>query len=84
VEVLSERISIDKLCDDAIFASASGTFRRQDGAECSVDIYARAKIPCVSSEECLAPEVCTTTDPTSPIDFGTAFPGWAGQSCVVP
>ena len=83
-EVLSERIGIDALCDDTIFATAEGTFRRLDGAECSVTIYAQAKIGCDTSADCLAPEVCTTTDPASPTDFGNAFPGWAGQSCVIP
>jgi hypothetical protein len=84
VAILSERISLDRLCDDAIFASAEGTFRRQDGSECSVSIHARAKIGCTSNEDCLPPEVCTTTDPTAPADFGNAFPGWSGQSCVIP
>jgi len=83
-EVLSERIGIDQLCDDTIVATAEGTFRRQDGSECSVTIHAQAKIGCDTSADCLAPEVCTTTDPTSPSDFGNAFPGWAGQSCVIP
>ena len=84
VDILSERISLDKLCDDAVFASAEGTFRRQDGSQCSVTIYAQAKIGCDSNDDCLAPEVCTTTDPLSPTDFGNAFPGWAGRSCVIP
>jgi hypothetical protein len=83
-EVLSERISLDKLCDDSIFASATGTFRRQDGSECSVTIYAEAKIGCDSNADCLPNEVCTTTDPTSLSDFGNAFPGWSGRSCVIP
>jgi hypothetical protein len=83
-EVLSERISLDKLCDDAIFVSAEGTFRKLDGSQCSVAIHARAKIPCASSEECAANEVCTTTDPASTTVLGTTFAGWAGQSCVMP
>lgn len=83
-EVLSERISIDALCDDAIFASAHGTFRRLDGAECAVTIYGRAKIGCTADADCTAGEVCTTTDPMSPVDFGNAFPGYTGQSCVIP
>ena len=83
-EVLGERIGIDQLCDDTIVATAEGTFRRQDGSECSVTIHAQAKIGCDTSADCLAPEVCTTTDPTSPTDFGNAFPGWTGQSCVIP
>lgn len=84
VEVLSESIAIDRLCDDQVFASARGTFRRQDGSECSVEIHARAKIGCASDEDCIPGEVCTTTDPAAPGDFGTAFPGWVGQSCLVP
>jgi hypothetical protein len=83
-EILSERIGIDQLCDDLIVATAEGTFRRQDGSECSVTIHAQAKIGCDTSADCLAPEVCTTTDPMSPTDFGNVFPGWAGQSCVIP
>jgi hypothetical protein len=82
-EVLSERIAIDALCDDTIFATAEGTFRRLDGAECSVTIYAQAEIGCDTSADCLAPEVCTPTDPSSPTDFGNAFPGWTGRSCVL-
>lgn len=84
VEVLSGSISIDRLCDDQIFVSARGTFRRRDGSECSVEMHGRAKIGCTSNEDCIPGEVCTTTDPTAPADSGTAFPGWAGQSCVVP
>jgi hypothetical protein len=84
VEVLSERIGIEKLCDDAIFVSAEGTFRKQDGAQCSVSIYGRAKVGCASSDECGPGEVCTTTDPSSPVSFGNAFPGWSGRSCVFP
>jgi hypothetical protein len=83
-EVLTERISIDRLCDDTIVARAEGTFRRRDGSECAVTIHAQARIGCDTSDDCLAPEVCTTTDPTSAADFGNAFPGWAGQSCVLP
>jgi hypothetical protein len=83
-EILSERIGIDRLCDDTFVASAEGTFRRRDGSECSVAIFAQAKIGCDTSADCLTPEACTTTDPTSPTDFGNAFPGWTGQSCVVP
>jgi hypothetical protein len=44
----------------------------------------QAKIGCESNEDCIPGEVCTTTDPTSPVDFGSAFPGWAGKSCVIP
>ena len=83
-EILTERISLDRLCDDTIVASAEGTFRRQNGAECSVKIYAQAKIGCDTTDDCLPPEVCTTTDPASPVDFGNAFPGYPGQSCVIP
>lgn len=82
-EILSERISLDKLCDDAIVASASGTFRRQDGSECSVTIYGQAKIPCDSNGECSTGETCVANDPSSETDLGTAFPGWAGQSCLM-
>lgn len=84
VEVLSERIGIDRLCDDAIFVSAEGTFRKRDGAQCSVSIYGRAKVGCTSSDECGPGEVCATTDPSSPVSFGNAFPGWSGKSCVFP
>lgn len=84
VEVLSERIGIDRLCDATIFVSAEGTFRRRDGSECSVQIFGKATLPCATRDDCMAGEVCTTTDPTSPTDFGNAFPGWAGQSCVIP
>jgi hypothetical protein len=82
VEVLSERMSLDKLCDDTVFASAAGTFRRQNGAECSVTIYAQAKLTCDSPADCLSNETCRANDPTLPTDFGNAFPGWSGQSCV--
>jgi len=81
-EILSERISVDKLCDDSLFASAEGTFRRQDGSQCSVKIYARAKIPCDAATECAAGEMCVANDPNSDATLGNAFPGWAGQSCL--
>jgi hypothetical protein len=84
IEILSERIGLDRLCDDAVFASAEGTFRRQDGSQCAVTIYAEAKIGCESNDDCIPGEVCTATDPASPADFGSAFPGWAGRSCVIP
>jgi hypothetical protein len=83
-EILSERISIDSLCDDDVYATAEGTFRKQNGSECSVTIHAHAKIGCATNDDCLSNEVCTTTNPTGPADFGNAFTGWAGKSCVVP
>lgn len=58
VEVLTERFSVDKVCRDEVIVSASGTFRRRDGSECSVNIYARASTRCDSTEQCLGGNQC--------------------------
>ena len=58
VEVLSESFSVDKVCRDEIIVSASGTFRRMDGTECSVTIYARASTRCDTTDQCLSPQQC--------------------------
>lgn len=58
VEVLTERFSVDKMCRDEIIVSAAGTFRRRDGSECSVTIYARASTRCDTADQCLGGDQC--------------------------
>ncbi len=58
VEVLSEQFRVDKVCRDEIIISASGTFRRMDGTECSVTINARASTHCDTTDQCLGGQQC--------------------------
>jgi hypothetical protein len=58
VEVLSERFTVEKVCRDEIVVSALGTFRRQDGSECSVTIHARASTRCDAADQCLGGDQC--------------------------